>query len=83
MQALKHGSIGIEMGLSVVIGYGMGWWIDEKFETQPWFTTVFTVIGIFAGVRSMLQMSRRVARQLASEDTVSAEENQDSTMEQS
>lgn len=71
------------MGLSVVIGYGMGWWLDGKFGTQPWLTTVFTLLGITAGIRSMLQLSRKVARQMAQEDAEAAEENQDSTMEQS
>ena len=38
----RYSSIGLELGVSVVIGMAMGYWVDSKFETEP--------IGLLAGM---------------------------------
>ena len=58
LEALKRGSIGIEMGVSVLIGFLIGRWIDGKFGTQPWLTLVFTLLGVAAGFRSLNRLAR-------------------------
>jgi F0F1-type ATP synthase assembly protein I len=70
------------MVLSVVIGYGIGRWLDRTLETQPWLTSLFTILGFVAGFLSLL----RLARQMAAEDEsemaeVSEGDNQERTVD--
>ena len=60
--ALRNGSIGLEMGLSVAVGYGIGWWLDDRFDTYPWWTGFWTLVGITAAFRALLLLKRRVER---------------------
>ena len=48
------------MGLSVVVGFLMGTWLDEWLETAPWFLLIFGIAGIIAGYRSMFRMVKRM-----------------------
>ena len=64
-----HGvSIGIEFSLSVLVGLGAGYWLDKKLGTAPWLMFVGMAFGFTAGLRSLLQYSRRSARAEARED---------------
>jgi len=50
---LRFSSIGIELGLSVVIGLIAGQWLDRRFGTQPWLTLVGLLFGVAAGFRTV------------------------------
>ena len=52
--------MGLEVGLSVVVGFLIGTWLDEWFETEPWFLLIFGIAGIIAGYRSMFRMVKRM-----------------------
>ncbi len=54
-------SLGIELFLSVVLAGGAGWWADGKFHTAPTFLLVGFVVGVLAGLRSVLRFARRDA----------------------
>ena len=41
-------TLGIMFPVSIAVGYGIGYWIDRFFGTKPWFTIIFTVLGIAA-----------------------------------
>lgn len=58
---LSSASIGIEMGAALVVGMGIGWFLDRTFETRPWFLAIFTGLGIFAGFRNVLRAARKAA----------------------
>ena len=32
-----YSSMGLELGLSVVVGFLIGSWLDEWLDTKPWF----------------------------------------------
>jgi len=51
-------SVGIEMGLCVAIGWGMGWYLDGELATGPWLMMVFTIFGVAAGFKGMIQAAR-------------------------
>lgn len=57
-------TIGIEMAVSVILGVMGGQWLDEKFGTS----SVFELIGLFAGLaaafRSLYRVARKVKQQL-------------------
>ena len=44
-----YSSMGLELGLSVIVGFLIGSWLDEWLDTKPWFLLVFGVSGIIAG----------------------------------
>jgi ATP synthase protein I len=50
---LAYSSLGIEMGLSVVIGIGIGYYLDSYFGTKPVLTIIFMFLGIIAGFRRL------------------------------
>ena len=58
---LSNASIGIEMGAALVVGMGIGWFLDRTFETKPWFLVIFTGFGIVAGFRNMIVAARKAA----------------------
>jgi len=58
---LSNASIGIEMGAALVVGMGIGWFLDRTFKTEPWFLVIFTGFGIVAGFRNMIVAARKAA----------------------
>ncbi len=40
--------LGFTVGFSILIGIGVGWWLDGKLGTRP----IFTLIGLFLGLAS-------------------------------
>ena len=46
-------SLGISVSLAIFIGLGIGVWLDRKFDTSPWLTLIFLVLGIIAGFRNI------------------------------
>ncbi|HEU4733104.1 MAG TPA: AtpZ/AtpI family protein [Kofleriaceae bacterium] len=65
-EGLSASSVGLELGLAVVIGVLFGMWLDGKLGTRPWLMLVFLILGLVAGFRNML---RAVARAEKAEDT--------------
>ena len=46
-------SIGLSMALSVALGALIGYYIDKKFGTDPWFLLIFLGFGIAAAFRNL------------------------------
>lgn len=61
-------SVGITLVVSTFIGLGMGWWLDQKLATKPWFTLIFLVLGIVSGFRSMYILTAREVKRQKEED---------------
>jgi len=57
----RYASLGIEVGLSVVIGAALGWWIDGYFESDPVGLILGVILGTFAAFRSLYQTTMRFA----------------------
>jgi ATP synthase protein I len=58
MPMWRLSSIGIEMGVAVLIGYLMGHLLDKWLGTNPWLTVVFVVLGVVAGFKGMIAAAR-------------------------
>ena len=57
-------SVGISMVASTFIGLAMGYYLDEWFETSPWLTLIFLLLGIVSGFRNIFILtSRELKRQ--------------------
>jgi F0F1-type ATP synthase assembly protein I len=52
---LRFSSLGIELGLAVVLGLMGGQWLDKQFGTAPWLLLAGLLIGLAAGFRGMLR----------------------------
>jgi F0F1-type ATP synthase assembly protein I len=64
-------AVGLEMGVSVLIGLFFGWWLDGKLGTFPVMMIVFLGLGFAAGIRSLL----RGTRSMMDSADVAAEKN--------
>ena len=55
-----YSSMGLELGLSVVVGFLIGSWLDIWLATEPLFLLIFGIAGIIAGYRSIFRLVKRV-----------------------
>jgi hypothetical protein len=39
-------SVGLEMAVATVLGWGIGTWLDNRFDTGPWLMLLFLLLGI-------------------------------------
>ena len=58
-QFLEASTIGLSLVFSTVIGLGIGYWLDGKFHTRPWFTVIFLILGIIAGFREVMRIAKK------------------------
>jgi ATP synthase protein I len=55
-------SMGLQWGLSVLIGLAIGVWLDSRFATFPWLTIIFLVMGVIAGCRNYVRFIRQLQK---------------------
>ncbi len=60
---LGYSSLGIEMGLCVVIGLLIGHYLDKYFTTYPYLTVIFMIFGIIAAFRAVYSAYKRLKRE--------------------
>jgi len=61
-EALSASSVGLELGIAVIMGLLFGWWLDQKAGTTPWLMFVFLAFGLVAGFRGVFRAVRRAER---------------------
>jgi len=59
-QLAKVSIIGIEMVVSTFVGLAIGLYLDGKFETKPWLTIFFLIVGIAAGFRNIFLEIKKI-----------------------
>jgi len=64
----RYSSIGLELGVSVVIGLLIGWWIDIKFDCGPWGLLGGLGVGFAAAIRSIARTLNELAEEEAAEE---------------
>lgn len=67
-QYLRYSTIGIEMGLSVIIGLLVGNYLDDFFGTEPWLLLTFLMLGLAAGFRGIFRLMRRMKNDLRQDE---------------
>ena len=50
----------IELVVGLGIGFGMGYGLDSLFGTLPIFLVLFTLLGLAAGIKTMLRSAREI-----------------------
>ncbi len=53
--------LGVQFGACVVVGAGIGWWLDSRFGTEPLLLLMFMFLGLAAGIRTLLRFARQSA----------------------
>ncbi len=56
MKGASYWILAWSVPISIGIGYGAGWWLDQRFETAPWLQIVGFLIGAAAGLAQILQL---------------------------
>ena len=66
-KALKLVGLASTLGLTIVIatfiGLAVGLWLDRVFNTSPWLTVIFLILGIFAGFRNFYRFMTKRAKE--------------------
>lgn len=50
---------GMAMGFSIAIGALVGYYLDKKFNTDPWLFLIFLLFGIIAAFKNLFYMARK------------------------
>ncbi len=58
----------IELTVGIAIGVGIGYGLDVLFGTIPWFLVLFTLLGMAAGVKTMLRSAQEIQSKKLAED---------------
>lgn len=58
----------IELVAGLGIGFGMGYGLDWLFGTLPVFMVIFTMLGLAAGVKTMLNSAREAQEKIEAEN---------------
>ena len=57
-----YSSLGLSVSLSIFIGLAIGVYLDRKFDSSPWFTLIFLVLGIAAAFRNIALVIKRTRK---------------------
>lgn len=62
-QLATYSHVGMTFVFSILIGFGMGWALDNKVfggKTAPYLTFVFLGFGILAGFKNLWELTRKI-----------------------
>lgn len=63
-------TVGINLVISTFIGLAIGWLLDNKvFNTSPWFTIIFLILGIAAGFKYLFKIVSKMDNNKESENS--------------
>ena len=66
-EALKLVGLASTLGLTIVIatfiGLALGLWLDRVFDTSPWLTIIFLILGIIAGFHNLYRFVTKRAKE--------------------
>ncbi len=60
---MMFSSMGLELGLSVIVGFLVGSWLDRFWGTEPWLLLIFGISGIIAGYRSVFRLLKKLRQE--------------------
>lgn len=60
---IKAGAIGLEVGLSIIVGGGMGYIAERYFDISPWGLIIGSAFGMIAAGRTLYRFSKRYLKE--------------------
>lgn len=61
---LVFGALGLEIAFDVCIGAVAGYYLDRRFNTQPWLLLLFMCFGIAAAAKAVWRDARKYQKRL-------------------
>lgn len=61
-QLFEVSAIGINLVVSTFAGLAIGYLLDRLFNTSPYLTIIFLILGIIAGFREMVRVAQKAAK---------------------
>ena len=77
----KLSSVGIEMGLSVIAGYFIGSYLDETFDTGPFWLIFWVIAGFGSAIKAILNALKDWQKQIDEDKTIEDEQKEPMTKE--
>lgn len=65
----RYGSLGLELLLSIAVGYYLGAWLDRKFDTH-WIAFVGFLLGCYAGFRALFRAAKQMTRDIERDEAL-------------
>lgn len=62
--------IGFDLAAAVLVATALGWWIDRRFDTEPWGLIVCAGIGIVGGLLNFVRAGRKVMQRRSRSETL-------------
>ncbi len=65
-QLAVYSHIGITFVASILVGFGIGWFLDNKVfdgKTAPILTFIFLGLGILAGFKNLWDLTRKISNE--------------------
>jgi ATP synthase protein I len=56
----KAWSIGAEFVGGVLVGAGIGWWLDKWLGTKPWLFILLMILGFVVGTVNAMRFAKRI-----------------------
>jgi F0F1-type ATP synthase assembly protein I len=63
-----YGTVGLELVLSILVGFLGGRWLDGKLGTNGWLTVIGFVFGTVAGFRALYRAAVKMRKETEAED---------------
>ncbi len=61
-QVFEASTVGIHLVLSIFFGLAIGYGLDKLFNTFPYLSAIFFIIGIIAGFREVFRIAKKAGR---------------------
>lgn len=66
--AARLSAVGLEVGISILIGALGGYWLDGKLDTSPYLSIAGLLLGAAAATKSLYETVRKYRNPEASDD---------------
>jgi len=63
-----YGTVGLDLVLSILVGFFGGRWLDGKLGTHGWLTVIGFLLGSIAGFRSLYRAAVKMRKETEAED---------------
>ncbi len=59
-EAAQVSSVGVEMAVATLVGWGFGYWLDGLLKTGPWLMLLGLLFGVAAGFKGLIRTASAV-----------------------
>lgn len=63
-----YSSVGLMFPASIAVGLGMGYFLDQYFNTEPYLLIIFTLYGIAAGFWNLFKIAGKSSKRAKTDE---------------